>query len=348
MYKLTIAKLSIFLRKTFYEKRFSNRESLQKGTQYRTVKNREIWLFPSANLQYIFGFAVYTLCSWSEPGGQTSPSAHDSPLCEHIALEKRKGHTSMRLANKVVLITGSARGMGKVAAELFAREGASIVVTDVAQQEGEGVVRDIRDAGGKAIFVAADVTRSAEVERLVETAIAAYGHIDVLYNNAGIMPNADGSILDITDELWDTVMLVNLKSVFLCSKYVIPHMIKQGKGSIINISSMNALLGCVVAQDAYTASKGGILALTKSLAVQYGRQGIRCNAICPGPINTGLLDHLWTSEEARMTRLNRIPAGRFGLPEDVVYLALYLASDESTWTNGAQLNVDGGITSNYF
>jgi NAD(P)-dependent dehydrogenase (short-subunit alcohol dehydrogenase family) len=254
----------------------------------------------------------------------------------------------MRLANKVALITGSARGMGKVAAELFAREGASIVVTDVAQQEGEAVVRDIRDAGGKAIFAAADVTSSAEVERLVETAIATYGHIDVLYNNAGIMPNADGSILDITDELWDTVMLVNLKSVFLCSKYVIPHMIKQGKGSIINISSMNALLGCVVAQDAYTASKGGILALTKSLAVQYGRQGIRCNAICPGPINTGLLDHLWTSEEARMTRLNRIPAGRFGLPEDVVYLALYLASDESTWTNGAQLNVDGGITSNYF
>ncbi len=254
----------------------------------------------------------------------------------------------MRLTNKVALITGSARGMGKVAAEMFAREGASIVVTDIAQQEGEAVAQGIRDAGGEALFVYADVTRGSAVAQLVETAIAAYGHIDVLYNNAGIMPNADGSVLDITEELWDTVMVVNLKSVFLCCKYVIPHMLKQNQGSIINISSMNALLGCVVAQDAYTASKGGILALTKSLAVQYGRQGIRCNAICPGPINTGLLDHLWTSEEARLTRLNRIPAGRFGLPEDVVSLALYLASDESSWTNGAQLNVDGGITANYF
>ena len=254
----------------------------------------------------------------------------------------------MRLANKVALITGSARGMGKVAAELFAREGASIIVTDIAQQEGEAVAQGIRDAGGQAVFVPADVTRGTEVEALVEAGIAAYGKIDILYNNAGIMPNADGSVLDITEELWDTVMVVNLKSAFLCSKYVIPHMLKQGQGSIVNISSMNALLGCVVAQDAYTASKGGILALTKSLAVQFGRQGIRCNAICPGPINTGLLDHLWTSEEAKMTRLNRIPAGRVGLPEDVVYMALYLSSDEATWTNGAQLNVDGGITANYF
>ncbi|HTK08497.1 MAG TPA: SDR family oxidoreductase, partial [Ktedonobacteraceae bacterium] len=186
------------------------------------------------------------------------------------------------------------------------------------------------------------------VEQLVEKAIATYGRIDILYNNAGIMPNADGSILDISEELWDTVMTVNLKSVFLCSKYVVPHMRKQKQGSIINISSMNALLGCVVAQDAYTASKGGILALTKSLAVQYGGEGIRCNSICPGPIDTGLLDHLWTSDAEKMRRLNRIPAGRFGLPEDVVNLALYLASDESVWMNGSQLNVDGGITANYF
>jgi NAD(P)-dependent dehydrogenase (short-subunit alcohol dehydrogenase family) len=238
--------------------------------------------------------------------------------------------------------------MGKVAAELFAREGASIIVTDIAQQEGEAVAQSIRDAGGSAIFVYADVTKSASVEQLVEKAIATYSHIDILYNNAGIMPNADGSILDISEELWDTVMTVNLKSVFLCSKYVVPHMLKQKQGSIINISSMNALLGCVVAQDAYTASKGGILALTKSLAVQYGGEGIRCNSICPGPIDTGLLDHLWTSDAERMRRLNRIPAGRFGLPEDVVNLALYLASDESVWMNGSQLNVDGGITANYF
>jgi len=254
----------------------------------------------------------------------------------------------MRLANKVALITGSAGGMGKVAAELFAREGASIVVTDIATAQGEETARSIRDAGGNAIFVKANVANEDEVKHLVDAAIDTFGRIDVLYNNAGIMPTDDGSVTDITEATWDKIMDVNLKSAFLCCKYAIPHMVKQGGGSIINVASFVAFLGCTVPQDAYTVSKGGMLSLTKSLAVQYGPHGIRCNAICPGPIETPMLRVLWTSEEARNLRLNRIPLGRFGEANDIVYMALYLASDESSWTTGAWLVVDGGITSNYF
>ena len=238
--------------------------------------------------------------------------------------------------------------MGRVAAEIFAREGASIVVTDIAVSEGEETVQAVRNAGGNAHFVDADVAREDDVQRLVQTAIAEFGHVDILYNNAGIMPKEDEGVTDISGALWNTVMDVNLKSAFLCTKYVVPHMIERKQGSIINISSLVAFLGCTVPQDAYTVSKGGILALTKSCAVQYGRYGIRCNAICPGPIETPLLRHLWTSEEARDLRLSRIPLGRFGSAQDIVYMALYLASDESAWTTGAWLMVDGGISSNYF
>jgi NAD(P)-dependent dehydrogenase (short-subunit alcohol dehydrogenase family) len=254
----------------------------------------------------------------------------------------------MRLADKVALITGSGGGMGKLAAEVFAREGASIVVTDVLEKEGQETAQAIREAGGKAIFVRADVSHDEDVKHVVETAIEEFGRIDVLYNNAGIMPAADTSVVETSEATWDKVLDINLKSVFLCCKHTIPQMVKQGKGSIINVASFVAFMGCTVPQDAYTASKGGMLSLTKSLAVQYGREGIRCNAICPGPIETPLLRYLWTSEEARNLRLNRIPLGRFGEPQDIVYMALYLASDESSWTTGAWLMVDGGISSNYF
>jgi NAD(P)-dependent dehydrogenase (short-subunit alcohol dehydrogenase family) len=254
----------------------------------------------------------------------------------------------MRLQNKVALITGSAGGMGQAAAELFAREGASVIVTDVAADAGEQTARTIREAGGKAIFVKANVANEDEVQHLVGEAIDAFGRIDVLYNNAGIMPDDDGSVTELTEATWDRILDVNLKSAFLCAKYAVPHMIATGKGSIINIASFVALMGCTVPQDAYTASKGGMLALTKSFAIQYGRHGIRCNAICPGPIETPLLRGLWTSEEARNVRLNRIPLGRFGQMDDIIYMALYLASDESSWTTGAWLVIDGGISSNYF
>jgi NAD(P)-dependent dehydrogenase (short-subunit alcohol dehydrogenase family) len=254
----------------------------------------------------------------------------------------------MRLANKVAIITGSASGMGQMAAETFAHEGASVVVTDIAPALGETTALRIRDAGGQAIFVQANVAYEVEVQHLMDTAVEHFGHIDILYNNAGIMPNDDGSVVDLAEPVWDHIMDVNLKSTFLCSKYALPHMIRQSHGSIINVASFVAFVGCTVPQDAYTASKGGLLALTKSLAVQYGHFGIRCNAICPGPIETPLLRTLWISEEARNLRLNRIPLGRFGTPKDIVYLALYLASDESSWTTGTWLTVDGGITSNYF
>ncbi len=254
----------------------------------------------------------------------------------------------MRLANKVAIITGSASGMGQAAAELFASEGASVVVTDIIVEAGEETALRIRDAGGKAIFVKANVSKEDEVKSMVEAAIDSFGHVDVLYNNAGIMPSDDASVTNLSEEVWDRVLDINLKSAFLCSKYTIPHMVEQGKGSIINVASFVAFMGCTVPQDAYTASKGGMLALTKSFAVQYGPHGIRCNAICPGPIETPLLRHLWTSEEARNLRLNRIPLGRFGEAGDIIYMALYLASDESSWTTGAWLMVDGGISSNYF
>ncbi len=184
---------------------------------------------------------------------------------------------------------------------------------------------------------------------MVEAAASAYGRVDVLYNNAGVMPEADHSVIDTDVETWDKVMAVNLRGVFLGCKYAIPRMLEQGSGSIINISSFVALLGCSVPQDAYTASKGAVLSLTRSLAVQFGPQGVRSNAICPGPIETPLLmDWLLKDEAAKQLRLARNPTGRFGKPEEIVNLAVYLASDESRWTNGAAMVVDGGISVNYF
>jgi NAD(P)-dependent dehydrogenase (short-subunit alcohol dehydrogenase family) len=171
----------------------------------------------------------------------------------------------------------------------------------------------------------------------------------VLYNNAGIMPEADHSVIDTSVEVWDRVMAVNVRGIFLCCKYAIPEMLARGGGSIINIASFVALVGCSVPQDAYTASKGALISMTKSLAVQFRPRGIRTNAICPGPIETPLMtEWLLKDEAAKQLRLNRQPSGRFGKPEEIVNCALYLASDESDWTNGAVMVVDGGITSNYF
>ncbi len=254
----------------------------------------------------------------------------------------------MRLANKIAIITGAGSGMGRAAALLFAREGAKVAVADVDPKAGEDVVAEIQKAGGDALFVPVNVADEAQVQHMVAATVERFGAVHILYNNAGIMPADDGAVTDISEQTWDKVLDVNLKSAFFCCKYAIPEMIKAGGGSIINTASFVALLGCTVPQDAYTASKGGMISLTKSLAVQYAKQGIRANAICPGPIETPLLRKLWTSEEERSKRLNRIPLGRFGAPEDIVYLALYLASDETSWTTGAAMVVDGGITSNYF
>jgi Dehydrogenases with different specificities (related to short-chain alcohol dehydrogenases) len=255
----------------------------------------------------------------------------------------------MRLQDKVAIITGAGGGMGRVAAQLFAAEGARIVVAEFSEAAGRETVQLVQDAGGTATFVKADVSAEADAKAMVDHAVATYGRVDVLYNNAGIMPEADHSVIDTSVEDWDRVMAVNVRGVFLGCKYAIPVMVAQGSGSVINISSFVALMGCSNPQDAYTASKGAVLALTKSLAVQFGPKGVRSNAICPGPVETPLLmDWLVKDEEAKRIRLARNPTGRFGKPEEVVYLAMYLASDESRWTNGASLVIDGGITVNYF
>jgi len=255
----------------------------------------------------------------------------------------------MRLQDKVCVITGAGSGMGRVACDVFSREGARIVALDVVPDAGAATAEAVRAAGGDAAFVACDVASEASVRAAIGAAIGRFGRIDVLYNNAGIMPADDHSVLDTSVDVWDRVMAVNVRGIFLCCKYVIPEMLKEGRGSIINIASFVALLGCSVPQDAYTTSKGAVISLTKSLAIQFRPQGIRSNAICPGPIATPMLmDWLLKDEAARQLRLNRQPSGRFGTPEDIVSCALYLASDESDWTNGAVLVVDGGITSNYF
>jgi NAD(P)-dependent dehydrogenase (short-subunit alcohol dehydrogenase family) len=255
----------------------------------------------------------------------------------------------MRLEGKVAIITGAGSGMGRVAAQLFAAQGARVVVAEFGEEAGNETVQQVSDAGGDATFVRTDVSTEDGARGMVDHALAAYGRVDILYNNAGVMPEADHSVVDTDVATWDQVMAVNVRGVFLGCKHAIPRMVEGGGGSIINIASFVALVGCSVPQDAYTASKGAILSLTRSLAVQFGPHGIRTNAICPGPVETPLLmDWLVKDEEAKRIRLARNPTGRFGKPEEIVNLAIYLASDESRWTNGASLVVDGGITVNYF
>ena len=254
----------------------------------------------------------------------------------------------MRLADKVIFVTGAGSGMGRVAAQTFAREGARVIATDTAAGPLENTVTAVRESGGESLGLPGDVAVADDVRRAVAEGARAFGKIDVLYNNAGIMPAEDTSVEETSEETLQRVLDVNLKGVFLCCKYGIPELLKAGGGSVINIASFVAFVGCTVPQDAYTASKGGVLALTRSLAVQYGPRGIRANAICPGPIETPLLRRLWTSETERDKRLNRIPLGRFGTPEDIVNAGVFLASDDSSWITGASFLVDGGITINYF
>jgi NAD(P)-dependent dehydrogenase (short-subunit alcohol dehydrogenase family) len=255
----------------------------------------------------------------------------------------------MRLEGKVSIITGAGSGMGRVAAQLFAGQGARVVVAEYSETAAAETVDLVRQAGGEATFVRTDVSSETDAKAMVDHALTTYGRVDCLYNNAGVMPEADHSVVDTDVATWDAVMAVNVRGVYLGCKYAIPAMIEGGGGSIINIASFVAILGCSVPQDAYTASKGAVLSLTRSLAVQFGPNGIRTNAICPGPVETPLLmDWLLKDEAAKQLRLARNPTGRFGKPEEIVQLAIYLASDESRWTNGASLVVDGGITVNYF
>jgi len=255
----------------------------------------------------------------------------------------------MRLEGKVAIITGAGSGMGRVAAQLFAAEGARVVVAEFDEAAGNQTVESVLEAGGEATFVRTDVSLEADARAMVEHGVAHFGRVDVLYNNAAVMPEPDHSVIDTDVAIWDKVMAVNVRGVFLGCKYAIPAMLEHGSGSVINISSFVALLGCSVPQDAYTASKGAVLSLTRSLAVQFGGSGVRSNAICPGPVETPMLmEWLVKDEAAKQLRLARNPTGRFGKPEEIVNVAIYLASDESRWTNGAHFVIDGGISVNYF
>jgi len=260
--------------------------------------------------------------------------------------------TLMRLDGKVCFVTGGASGMGRVAAAMFCAEGARVAVADVnaeACDTAAAAAREGAAGAGDAFAVPCDVTRDSEVREAIAATVARYGGLHVLYNNAGIMMEEDRSVVDTEEWVWDRTLAVNLKGIYLCCRHGIPEMIRSGGGSVINIASFVALLGCSVPQDAYTASKGAVIALTKSLAVQFAPRGVRSNAICPGPIETPLLtEWLLADPEARRVRLARNPTGRFGKPEDIVNAGIFLASDESAWTNGAVLVIDGGITSNYF
>jgi len=254
----------------------------------------------------------------------------------------------MRLEHKTALITGAGSGMGRRAAQLFAKEGAQIVACDMNNEALKETVALVQADGGSIMGVPCDVTSGDSVRGVVEAGVKAFGRLNVLYNNAGIFPDDDTSVIETDDEALQRVLDVNLKGVWLACKYGIPELIKAGGGSVINIASFTALMGCTVPQDAYTASKGAVISLTRSLAVQYGPQGVRANAICPGPILTPMMETLFASEAEKMKRLNRIPLGRFGRPEDVVHAGIYLASDESSWTTGTTFVIDGGITVNYF
>jgi NAD(P)-dependent dehydrogenase (short-subunit alcohol dehydrogenase family) len=253
----------------------------------------------------------------------------------------------MRLKDKVALITGGGSGIGYQTALLFAQEAASVVVVDINEGSGRSTVKEIVDQGGRAVFVQADVANSADCARMIEVAEAQYGALHILFNNAGISHAEDDDALNTSEAVWDLTMQVNVKSVFLGCKYGIPALRRAGGGSIINTASFVASLGAATPQLAYTASKGAVLSMTRELAAIHAREGIRVNALSPGPLRTELLMKYLDTEAKKQRRLVHIPMGRFGEAEEIAKAALYLASDDSSFVTGTNFLVDGGITAAY-
>ena len=250
-----------------------------------------------------------------------------------------------RLDGKVCVITGAGGGMGREAAIVFTGEGARVCVADVDLDLAEETVSL---CPGEAFAFRVNVAEEAEVRRMYDATAERFGGIDVLYNNAGISPPDDASVLDTSVEAWQRVQDVNAKGVFLCCKHGIPHLLARGGGSVINVASFVALLGAATSQISYTASKGAVLAMSRELAVQFAREGIRVNALCPGPVETPLLLAIYGDDPAAFRRRQvHWPTGRLGKPREIVNAALFLASDESSFVNGAAFVVDGGITAAY-
>lgn len=251
---------------------------------------------------------------------------------------------SGRLDGKVAVITGAAGGIGREAALLFSQEGARVCVADVSAEQGEQTASECQ-AG---FFQPVDVTDEQSVAAMFRAAVERYGGIDVIYNNAGIMPAEDGSVLDVDIETWNRVNAVNATGVFLCCKHGIPHLLERGGGAVINVASFVAAMGAATSQIAYTASKGAVLSLTRELAVEFARRGVRVNALCPGPVETPLLMHLFENDSAAYERRRvHLPMGRLAQAREIANAALFLASDESSYVTGTTFLVDGGITAAY-
>ncbi|WP_441248453.1 3-oxoacyl-ACP reductase [Kitasatospora sp. McL0602] len=248
-----------------------------------------------------------------------------------------------RLEGRVAVITGAGSGIGLATARRFAAEGAKVVCVDLDEASGKAAALEV---GG--LFIQADVTDEDAVRAMYETAVAEYGSLDITFNNAGISPPDDDSILTTGLDAWKRVQEVNLTSVYLCCKYAIPHMQRQGKGSIINTASFVAVMGAATSQISYSASKGGVLAMSRELGVQFAREGIRVNALCPGPVNTPLLQELFAKDPERAARrLVHIPLGRFAEPTEIAAAVAFLASDDSSFMTANTFLVDGGISGAY-
>jgi len=250
-----------------------------------------------------------------------------------------------RLDGKVCVITGAGGGMGREAAMVFAAEGASVCVADV---DVELAQETVGLCSGETFAQPVNVADERDVERMYAATAERFGGVDVLYNNAGISPADDASVLDTSLEAWQRVQDVNAKGVFLCCKHGIPHLLRRGGGSVINVASFVAVLGAATSQISYTASKGAVLAMSRELGVQFAREGVRVNALCPGPVETPLLLAIYGDDPAAFARRQvHWPTGRLGKPREIVDAALFLASDESSFVNGATFVVDGGLTAAY-
>jgi NAD(P)-dependent dehydrogenase (short-subunit alcohol dehydrogenase family) len=252
-----------------------------------------------------------------------------------------------RIQDRVAVVTGGCSGIGLATVQRFVAEGARVVIGDLNDDAGARVVDELGGAD-VATYVHVDVTSKDEVDALFQTAKDTYGSVDIAFNNAGISPPEDDSILDTDLDAWRRVQEVNLTSVYLCCKAALPHMLEQGRGSIINTASFVAVMGAATSQISYSASKGGVLSMTRELGVQFARQGVRVNALCPGPVNTPLLQELFAKDPERAARrLVHIPMGRFGEPEEMAAAVLFLASDDSSFMTANTFLVDGGITGAY-